>query len=146
MVRKQSESIRQCVVRISAANASQTIRVERLRGGGAYRDAMSVIELEGELQEPLKGKTGISVMVFKTENPGNLVPGRPSVGAITSMRTTIQAGLSVTEAEFNRLWALVATKSIRECTLATNEPRYGSALILGASFGTAPSVDSQGSA
>ena len=116
-------------------DASVFVRAES-QHGARERKPMLVMELRGELSEPVKKVSSFMLTVFAEAEPAVGAAEIPSVGSIISMRGSLDAVVQLADREFQIAVAIAAAGRLASGHLCFQEPRYGSALIVSCSFDT----------
>jgi hypothetical protein len=111
-----------------------SVRAGKPRGLPPTLEHHQWLELRGVTDEPVRETYGfaVSLHVDEREEPGPAIP--PSVGAIIQSKPSIRGVIGLPGDHFDRVWALATSGLLRYCWLAFTKPRYGSALIVNASF------------
>lgn len=109
-------------------------RAESVRGGGAFVESGSWINIEGELDEAVRGQclAAISVHLATSDEVGTSMP--PSIGAIINLRPRLHAVVSIPGTEFDHIWTMANTGTLKYCVLVFTEPFRRSALVTNAQF------------
>lgn len=118
---------------VQSWDASVFVRAES-EHGVRERKSMIVLDLHGELQEPVKTVKPFKLTVFAEAEPAPGAGDIPSVGSIISMRGEMDAVVQLAPVEFQLLMAMATSGRLRSVHLSFQEPRYGSALIASFSF------------
>lgn len=116
-------------------DASVFVRAES-QHGVRERKPMLVLELRGELSEPVKKVTSFKLTVFAEAEPAVGAAEIPSVGSVLSMRGSLDAVVQLADREFQLAMAMATAGRLASVHLHFQEPRYGSALIASCSFDT----------
>lgn len=116
-------------------DASVFVRAES-QHGAPERKPMLVLELRGELSEPVKKVGSFKVRVFAEAQPAVGASEIPSVGSVLSMEGSLDAVVQLADREFQLVAAMATAGRLTLVHLCFQEPRYGSALIASCSFDT----------
>lgn len=106
------------------------------RHGARERKPMLVLELRGELSEPVKKVGSFKLTVFAEAEPAVGAAEIPSVGSVLSMRGSLDAVVQLADREFQLVVAMATAGRLMSVHLCFQEPRYGSALVASCSFDT----------
>jgi len=118
------------------ASFSATVRIGAVhrRGEEPEIETQPWLELRGILEEPVKGTTEIRISNCPRE-PLIVGTARPaSVGAIIGMKPEMSIVLTWSHTEFDRLWTLALSGQLKFAHFYFTAPRYGSGLVVNASF------------
>jgi len=106
------------------------------------RDSAHYLIVEGDFTEPLKGITKFLLQVSPDPEPSLGARDMPCVGSVFQVKPTIQAGATLTPAEFQSLLVLASSGTLRSVTMVFQAPHYGHGLIASLSFSSrAPEVE-----
>lgn len=113
------------------------IRVDHPRGGTPCREGSAWLEIKGDFLDAVNGVTQASVHVLPSTDVslGDSTP--PSIGAIISIKPSLQIVVNLTGSEFDRVWLLAATNQLRSCFIAFTQPHRRSALVVNLSISSA---------
>jgi hypothetical protein len=119
---------------ISSFSASVRISAVHRKSEEPEIESQPWLELRGRLHEPVKGMTDLKVSLY-TREPLTVGPARPaSVGSIIGTKPELHVILPWSPAEFDRVWALALSGHLKFTHLYFTSPRYGSGLVVNASF------------
>ena len=122
---------------VSSWDASLFVYIDK-RGGETTRQTLLSLQLKGEFLAPVKNITGFQLTAFPYKTPSVGNAEMPSVGSIIATKPLIDAVVTLSEQEFQVLFALATSGRLASLHLSFQEPRYGSALIASCSFSSQP--------
>lgn len=115
---------------VTGWDGSVAIRVDHRRGQLPERDSLSWLELNGELAEAVKGVSHASVSLHISSDLSFGQASTPSIGSIIATKPHTKIVVSLSEQEFDRIWALASANQIKSCYFAFSEPYRGSAMVV----------------
>ena len=122
-------------VAISAFRAAVRLRAIHRKGEEPFIEGQPWLELSGTATEVIKDVADVRLSLYPDDDL-RVGTARPaSVGAILSVRPELHAVLAWPQREFDRLWGLAVGGHLKYASLSFTKPRYGSALVVNASFG-----------
>lgn len=123
-------------------DTSVYVRAES-KHGVRERTHMLVLELRGELPDPVKKVSSFKLTVFAEAESAVGAAEIPSVGSIIAMRGTMDAVVKLADREFQLVAVMAAAGRLRSVHLSFQEPKYGSALITSCSFSSQDSDEDE---
>jgi hypothetical protein len=122
-------------VAVSEFRVTQRISAVHNRGEEPDVESGPWLELLGTLNEPVKGVTQVRISLYPRE-PVVIGSARPaSIGAIIGLKPEMSVVISWSEREFDRLWSMALAGHLKFAYLHFTMPRYGTGLVVSASFG-----------
>jgi hypothetical protein len=98
------------------------------------------IELTGSMDEPIGGARGVDLIVYPAEDAPAAAGQPPWIGLLEHVHPSIRIVVYIPGRDFERVWALAQTGSLREAQIVATRPRERSAYVVEVSFSTAPKV------
>jgi hypothetical protein len=127
---KYNRDIISRTVAVASVRASAGVLAAHRRGEEPEIETRCWLELRGHLSEPVEGTTVVSLGMHPRDR---LLVGsaRPApVGAIIQLKPEMQAVVTWTHRDFDRLWTLAAAGALKFAYLAFTTPRRGKSLIV----------------
>jgi hypothetical protein len=121
-------------IEVSSCITSVHVGIDQPRGCEPMIETRPWIEARGIADEALGGERDclVSVHIDDDLKPGPLRPA--AVGAVIQTRPEVTAVLGLPHADFDRLWAMALSESLRFVWFSCATPRYRKARIFSASF------------
>ena len=104
------------------------------RGEEPRIECGSWLDVQGDLDDPVKDVFGITISVHP-EEPLKVGTARPvAVGAIIGIRDDVSAVVALLPVDFDCLWALALSGHLKFASLTFTPPKFRSALVVNTSF------------
>ena len=121
-------------VEISGFRTSIRISAVHRRGEEPEIESKPWLELQGKATEPIRDVIDVKISMYP-EEPVVVGTARPAaVGAIIQAKPELSVVLTLSHAEFDRVWALALAGQLKYSHLYFTKPHYNSGLVVSASF------------
>jgi len=121
-------------MRVSSVAFSVSIHAEKPRGAEPARESRAWLDLEGTLNEPLRGVSSATMTLHPEAEWHRGTLGPPSIGGIIGLKPHIQCVVGVPNDDFDRVWLIASAGHLKFCHIAFTEPERRHAFIVSTSF------------
>lgn len=130
-----------CYLRVSETRLTVIPGVRYSSRGGAHLGPTSVIELRGDISEPVKGRSTMALSIYMENDPPQTMDKEVPIGSIIGIRDEVQAVIFSAQTEFDHVWVLACSNGLRQVHLTFHEPYRGHARITSATFSSSSEKD-----
>ena len=121
-------------MRVSSVAFSVSTHAEKPRGAAPARESGAWLDLEGTLNEPLRGVSSATLTLHLEAEWHRGTLGPPSIGGIIGLKPHIQCVIGVPNDDFDRVWLIASAGHLKFCHIAFTEPERRHAFIVSTSF------------
>lgn len=123
---------------VDSVSARVSAYPEKEKGREPKYHGSAALELKGRLDEPIRDLVDVEVVVYDSDIATLGTEPLPWIGTVDFVRPVIRPVAFLPHRDFDRLWTLALTGSLKHVTLFMTPPRYQTAYIVNVSFTTDP--------
>ena len=121
-------------MRVSSVAFFVSTHAEKPHGAEPLRESRAWLDLEGTLDEPLRGVSSATMALHPEAEWHRGTVGPPSIGGIIGLKPHIQCVVGLPDDDFDRVWLTATAGHLGFCHFAFTEPERRHAFIVSASF------------